>query len=47
MTSHYYSTGSSPSDFAVAEVGTDYAWFTSISPGLELPIDEYRVRRGR
>lgn len=46
VTSLYY-TGSSPSDFAVTEVGTGYAWFTSISPGLELPIDEYRVRRGR
>lgn len=46
VTSLYF-TGSSPSDFAVAEVGTGYAWFTSISPGLALPIDEYRVRRGR
>lgn len=47
VTSLYYRPGSSPSDFSVDEIGTGYSWFTSISPGLELPIDEYRVRRGR
>lgn len=33
--------------FAAANVATGYAWFTSLSRGLELPIDEYRVRPGR
>lgn len=45
MTSTFYG-GTPVSDFATSNVATGYAWFTSISPGLELPIDEYRVRRG-
>lgn len=46
MTSTFYG-GTPVSDFATSNVATGYAWFTSISPGLVLPIDEYQVRRGR
>lgn len=42
----YFEPGVSPSDFATDDVAPGYAWFTSISQGLDLPIDEYRVRRG-
>lgn len=38
--------GDEPGDYAVSNVGTGYAWFTSVSDGLELPIDEYRLQRG-
>lgn len=40
-------SGEQVSDFSATNVGSGYAWFTSISPGLDLPIDEYRVRRGQ
>ncbi|NIP81875.1 MAG: hypothetical protein GWM90_22730 [Gemmatimonadetes bacterium] len=36
-----------PASLVPAHFGSGYVWFASISPGLELPIDEYRVRRGR
>ena len=39
--------GDDPSGYAASNVATGYAWFTSVSTGLELPIDEYRVRPGR
>lgn len=45
MSSTYYA-GAPVSGFDPADVTTGYAWFTSVSRGLELPIDEYRVRRG-
>lgn len=28
-----------------ADLGSGYLWFVSITPGLELPIDEHRMRR--
>ena len=46
MTSTFY-TGAAVSSFDPANVGTGYTWFTSISSGLDLPIDEYQVRRGQ
>lgn len=42
----FYAPSLSPADFLVSNVGTGYAWFTSISRGLTLPIDEYHVRQG-
>ena len=42
-----YFAGLPLSSVAAADVLSGYAWFTSIATGLELPIDEYRVRRGR
>lgn len=42
----FYAPSLSPSDFSVSNVGTGYTWFTSISRGLTLPIDEYHVRQG-
>lgn len=46
VTSLLFAPGSSPSDFVAANIGTGYAWFTSVAEGLALPIDEYRLRRG-
>lgn len=43
MGSTFFS-GTPVSDFDPANVGSGYTWFTSISRGLELPIDEYHVR---
>lgn len=45
MNSTYFG-GAPVSGFDPANVATGYTWFTSVSRGLELPIDEYRVRRG-
>lgn len=42
-----YFSGLAPEAFATSQVLTGYTWFTSISPGLEVPIDEHRVRPGR
>lgn len=39
-------TGEGLGTFASSDVATGYAWFTSLSTGLALPIDEYRVRPG-
>ncbi|HSM36533.1 MAG TPA: hypothetical protein VK837_09080 [Longimicrobiales bacterium] len=36
-----------PSSFAVENVGTGESWFSFISPGIELPIDEFSIRPGR
>jgi hypothetical protein len=33
-------------DLTATDYGSGYPWFVSISEGLELPIDEYTVRRG-
>ena len=41
-----YFAGTPLSSVAAADVLSGYAWFTSIAAGLDLPIDEYRVRRG-
>jgi len=35
------------SDLPTAEYGSGHVWFFDIALGLELPIDEHRVRRGR
>lgn len=35
------------SDFDVNDLGSGYIWFVSIAEGVELPIDEYRLRPGR
>lgn len=32
--------------FEAANTGSGYVWFVSIAPGLDLPVDEHRVRRG-
>lgn len=40
-------SGESISSFNVEDVGTGYLWFVTISDGLELPIDQHRVHRGR
>jgi hypothetical protein len=37
-------SGESISDFAVEDVGSGYLWFVALSPGLDLPIDEHRMR---
>lgn len=40
-------SGLSPADLpAPEELGAGYPWFVSIAPGLELPIDEHRLRPG-
>lgn len=40
-------SGESASSFPTANVGSGYVWFAGIADGLELAIDEHRVRRGR
>lgn len=40
-------TGEATSDFAVDDLGSGYIWFVSIADGLELPIDEHVLRRGK
>lgn len=47
VASMLFAPTASPSDFTAQSIGTGYAWFTSVAEGLELPIDEYRIRRGR
>lgn len=39
-------SGEATSSFAATEVGTGYVWL-DVAPGVGLPIDEHRVRRGR
>lgn len=39
-------TGESLESFDAENVGTGYLWFVHIAPGMELAIDEHRVRRG-
>lgn len=39
--------GETVSDLSATDFGSGYIWFLSISPGLDLPIDEHRVRRGK
>jgi hypothetical protein len=39
-------TGESTSDLDVDDLGSGYVWFVSVADGLELPIDEHRVRQG-
>lgn len=46
VTQTYLSPGST-SRFDATEVGSGYLWFASIADGLELPIDEHTLRRGR
>lgn len=42
-----YLTSGYTSRFQAAGVGSGYLWFPSIADGLELPIDEHTLRRGR
>lgn len=35
------------STFDIFNVGSGYSWFAFITPGLELPIDEQRIRPGK
>ncbi|MFD2518353.1 hypothetical protein [Salinimicrobium flavum] len=39
--------GEETSDFEAAKLGSGYIWFVSIAEGVELPIDEYRLRPGK
>lgn len=39
-------TGESTGSFDVADVGTGYIYFVMLSDGLDLPIDEHRMRPG-
>lgn len=39
-------TGEATSDFDVSDLGSGYVWFVSVADGLELPIDEHRLRPG-
>lgn len=41
----YY--GDNTSEYAVSNIGNGYFWFVAIADGLDLPIDEHQVRRGR
>ena len=34
-------------ELPTAEYGSGHVWFFDIALGLQLPIDEHRVRRGR
>lgn len=34
-------------DLQVDDLGSGYAWFVSVADGLELPIDEHRLRPGK
>lgn len=36
-----------PSTFDISNVGSGDSWFAFITPGLELPIDEQRIRAGK
>lgn len=40
-------TSASLSSFDVENLRSGYVWFVSITEGVDLPIDEHRVRRGR
>ena len=40
-------TGEDTDSFTASNVGSGYFWFAAIADGLDLPIDEHRVRRGR
>lgn len=46
ITTRFFS-GEPTSDLTPTDVGSGYVWFAGIASGLELPIDEHRVRRGR
>lgn len=39
-------SGESTSNFDVDDLGSGYIWFVSVADGLELPVDEHRLRRG-
>lgn len=39
-------TGEETSDLDVGDLGSGYVWFVAIADGLELPIDEHRLRQG-
>lgn len=39
-------SGEETSSFEVDSLGSGYTWFESIGEGIELPIDEHRVRSG-
>jgi hypothetical protein len=39
-------TGEQTSSFEISGVGTGYSWFVSLSPGLQLPIDQHMYRPG-
>lgn len=40
-------SGLPTSDLATADIGSGYLWFAGLTPDLELPIDEHRIRPGR
>lgn len=46
ITTRFFS-GAPTSDLTPTDLGSGYVWFASITTGLELPIDEHRLRRGR
>jgi hypothetical protein len=46
ITTEFFS-GAPTSNLIPTDLGSGYIWFASIAPGLELPIDEHRLRRGR
>jgi len=35
------------SSLDVDDYGSAYIWFVSIADGLELPVDQHRLRRGK
>lgn len=39
-------SGEATSDLEVSDLGSGYVWFVSVADGLELPIDEHRLRPG-
>lgn len=46
ITTRFY-TGLPTADLDPTTLGSGYSWFAAIAHGLELPIDEHRVRPGR
>lgn len=40
-------SGEPTSSFVSTDLGSGYLFFPAISPGIQLPIDEHRVRQGR